>query len=119
MKADSPYLKPLIGAYLKKEKPTLLDRLLCSFAVKMHRGHFYEQAVMLYDWYLGEQQSGKTLDALLVRYYKELANVRILDPDELKHVNRRINDSDIKDDLYALSKTSKSAMVLYNKIDYY
>ena len=115
-KENSPLLDPNINAYLKKEKPNVLDRLLCAFAVKMHRRHFYEQAVVLYDLYLGQQETNKTFDCLLIRYYKELAIVRIADPNELRHVNRRINDSDIKDALYALSATYKPAMVLYDKI---
>ena len=46
LKENSPLLSPNAQAFLKKEKPTALDKLICNFAVKMHKAGFFEQAYL-------------------------------------------------------------------------
>ena len=116
LKENSPLLSPNIYAYFKKQNPTYLDKLLCIFAVKMHENRFYDQAVTLYETYLAQQDSIKTIDCVLIRYYKELAGVRIAKPEELKRVSAKIRHKDIFRDLVQLEKTSSEATVLLNKI---
>lgn len=113
---DSPLLSPNTDAYLKKERPTPLDKLVGIFAARMHQNRFYDQAVNLYDLYLGQQDSIKTLDCLLIRYYKELANVRIVLPEELRRINRQLQHRTINIDLIQLEKKNPQATVLFNKI---
>lgn len=113
----SPLLKPNESAFLKKDEPTALDKLICAFAVKMHQHGFYEHACMLYDLYLGQQdQPPKAFDCLLIRYYKELANVRIIAPEELRRVNRQLQHKSIDIDVVQLSKKLPQVNALYNKM---
>ncbi len=116
LKENSPLLSPNGQAFLKKEKPTVLDKLICNFAVKMHKAGFFEQAIDLYDLYLGQQESEKVFHCLLIRFYRELANVRIVEPNELKRINRELQHKSIDLDIMKLEKTDPQATVLYNKI---
>lgn len=113
---DSPLFSPNEEAYLKKDKPTPIDKLICAFAVKMHKENIYAHANILYDLYLGQQDSIKKLDCLLIRYYKELSNVRVLDSNELKHIGRTLQHKSIDTDVIQLEKTLPQAGKLYSYI---
>lgn len=112
----SPLLTPNVNAYLKKKKPTPLDNLLCTFAVTLHKKHLFDDAAKFYDLYLAQQDSIKTLDCLLIRFYKELANVRVSETDDLKRIGQPIQHKDIDRDCIMLSEDLPCAMVISDKI---
>ena len=113
---DSPLLTPNVNAYLKKKKPTPLDNLLCTFAVTLHKKLLFDDANKFYDLYLDQQASIQTLDCLLIRFYRELANVRVPETEDLKHIGQVLQHKDIDRDIVALQSTLPCAMAIYKKI---
>ena len=113
---NSPLLTPNVNAYLKKKKPTPLDNLLCTFGVTLHKKRLFDDAIKFYDIYLAQQDSIRTLDCLLIRFYKELANVRVPETEELKRIGQQLQHRDIDRDCIVLSEDLPAAMVIYDKI---
>ena len=103
-------------AYQKKEKPKAYDKLTNAFAVKLHKNGAYEDAIKAYTLYLRQQDSLKSLDCILIRFYRELAIVRIFETDELRHIGRQLQHKDIDRDISSLMDTVPYVSALYKKI---
>lgn len=118
----STLLTPNPDAYLKNEKPTPFDYFLCSFAVALHKHLMFDKAIYFYSAYLNyqvsEERGGslKSLDCLLIRFYRELANVRVPETEDLKHIGQVLEHDDIDTDILSLRKTLPCAMNILNTI---
>lgn len=106
---NSPLLEPNELAYQKKEASTPLDKLFCTFAVRMHKHRIFEPAMTLYNYYLAQQESRKEFHYVLVLYYKEMAAVHIVKADELRRTTRQLQHREMDIYLYQIKKKSDQA----------
>lgn len=108
-----PLFVPNHEAYLKKQKPLPIDALICTFAVNMHKRRLYDEAHTLYQLYLGQQENPISMDAALIRFYDELAKVRVVDAESLHKTGRPLDHKGLEADLIKLRKVNPEAQKLY------